>query len=208
MTERGEFPPDADRLMAAMATYHEELARPARCSMPRACSRPAKAGACAGRQGGKRVVDGPFAESKELVAGYTLIQVRNRDEAMEWARRFPNPIGEARAARSRCGSSTNSRTSTASDGSTASATSTPATRPTPEDRHHARKIFVNLPIKDMQRSQRVLRALGFTFNPQFTNEQGACMVISENIYVMLLVEPFFQTFTSKSIADARRASRC
>ena len=67
----------------------------------------------------------------------------------------------------------------------------------------ARKIFVNLPIRDMQRSQEFFRALGFSFNPQFTNEQGACMVISEDIFAMLLVEPFFQTFTKKPIADAR-----
>ena len=47
---------------------------------------------------GRTVVDGPFAESKELIAGYTLIQVRSREEAMEWARRFPNPMGEGRSA--------------------------------------------------------------------------------------------------------------
>jgi predicted lactoylglutathione lyase len=67
-----------------------------------------------------------------------------------------------------------------------------------------RKIFVNLPIKDMARSQAFFRALGFDFNPQFTNEQGACMVISEHNYAMLLVEPFFQGFLrNKKIADAR-----
>jgi predicted lactoylglutathione lyase len=70
----------------------------------------------------------------------------------------------------------------------------------------ARKIFVNLPIKDMARSQAFFRALGFSFNPQFTNEQGACMVIAEDIYAMLLVEPFFQTFTKKPIADARKST--
>ena len=69
-----------------------------------------------------------------------------------------------------------------------------------------RKIFVNLPIKDMKRSQGFFRELGFTFNPQFTNEQGACMVVAEDIYVMLLVEPFFQTFTKKPISDARKST--
>jgi predicted lactoylglutathione lyase len=67
-----------------------------------------------------------------------------------------------------------------------------------------RKIFVNLPIADMQRSQAFWRAMGFSFNPQFTNEQGACMVVSDDIFVMLLVQPFFQTFTDKTIADARK----
>lgn len=70
----------------------------------------------------------------------------------------------------------------------------------------ARKIFVNLPIKDMKRSQAFFSALGFSFNPQFTNEQGACMVITEDIYAMLLVEPFFQTFTKKAIADAQKST--
>lgn len=69
-----------------------------------------------------------------------------------------------------------------------------------------RKIFVNLPIKDMKRSQAFFRALGFDFNPQFTNEQGACMVIAEDIYAMLLVEPFFQTFTKKPVADAKKGT--
>lgn len=70
----------------------------------------------------------------------------------------------------------------------------------------ARKIFVNLPVKDMKRSQAFFRALGFDFNPQFTNEQGACMVVSEDIFVMLLVEPFFQGFTKKPIADAKKTT--
>jgi uncharacterized protein len=71
----------------------------------------------------------------------------------------------------------------------------------------AREIFVNLPIKNMERSKAFFGALGFTFNPQFTNEQGACMVIADgSIYAMLLVEPFFQTFTKKPIADAARST--
>jgi uncharacterized protein len=70
----------------------------------------------------------------------------------------------------------------------------------------SRKIFVNLPIKNMERSQAFFKSLGFSFNPQFTNEQGACMVVSDDIFVMLLVEPFFQTFTKKPIADATKAT--
>ena len=71
----------------------------------------------------------------------------------------------------------------------------------------ARKIFVNLPIKDMARAQAFFGALGFSFNPQFTNEQGACMVISEGSnYAMLLAEPFFQGFTKKPIADAKKST--
>jgi predicted lactoylglutathione lyase len=70
----------------------------------------------------------------------------------------------------------------------------------------SRQIFVNLPIKNMERTKAFFGALGFSFNPQFTNEQGACMVITDNIYAMLLVEPFFQTFTKKPIADATRTT--
>ena len=68
------------------------------------------------------------------------------------------------------------------------------------------QIFVNLPIRDMARSQAFFKALGFSFNPQFTNEQGACMVVSDDIYVMLLVESFFQTFTKKPVADATKST--
>jgi predicted lactoylglutathione lyase len=70
----------------------------------------------------------------------------------------------------------------------------------------ARKIFVNLPVKDLERSRAFFSALGFSFNPQFSNEQGACMVISEDIFTMLLVEPFFQTFIKKPISDATKAT--
>jgi len=70
----------------------------------------------------------------------------------------------------------------------------------------SRKIFVNLPIRDMQRARAFYESLGFAFNPQFTNDQGACMVISDDIHVMLLVEPFFQTFTPKRVADAREST--
>lgn len=70
----------------------------------------------------------------------------------------------------------------------------------------SRQIFVNLPIKNMERSQAFFKALGFSFNPQFTNEQGACLVIADDIFAMLLVEPFFQTFTKKPIADASKTT--
>ena len=71
----------------------------------------------------------------------------------------------------------------------------------------SRQAFINLPIKNMERSLAFFKSLGFAFNPQFTNEQGACMVISENhSYAMLLVEPFFQGFTKKPIADATQTT--
>ena len=97
-TEAGVFPPDTDKLMACMAAYHEDLAR-AGVLLDGAGLQPSSAGwRVQWDARGQRVVDGPYAESKELIAGYTLIQVRSREEAMEWARRFPNPMGEGRAA--------------------------------------------------------------------------------------------------------------
>lgn len=71
----------------------------------------------------------------------------------------------------------------------------------------SRQVFINLPIKNMERSQAFFKSLGFEFNPQFTNEQGACMIISkDHSYAMLLVEPFFQGFTKKAIADATQTT--
>jgi hypothetical protein len=68
----------------------------------------------------------------------------------------------------------------------------------------ATKIFVNLPVKDLNRSLEFFSSLGYRFNQQFTDEKAACMVISEDIYVMLLREEFFKTFTKKEIADAKK----
>jgi hypothetical protein len=87
-----------ERLFAAMATYHEELAK-AGALLDANGLKPSSTGARIRYSGGKRtVIDGPFAEAKELIAGYTIIQAKSRDEAMEWARRFPNPAGEGKDA--------------------------------------------------------------------------------------------------------------
>ncbi|QCB48122.1 VOC family protein [Hydrogenophaga sp. PAMC20947] len=69
-----------------------------------------------------------------------------------------------------------------------------------------RQIFVNLPVKDLARSKAFFESLGLSFNPRFTNEQGACLEIAENIFAMLLVEPFFQGFTQKPISDAHQST--
>ncbi|HIV71145.1 MAG TPA: VOC family protein [Candidatus Aquabacterium excrementipullorum] len=68
------------------------------------------------------------------------------------------------------------------------------------------QIFVNLPVKDLERSKAFFTHLGYSVNPQFTNEQAACIVISDTIYAMLLVEPFFQTFTKKAVVDAKQST--
>lgn len=68
----------------------------------------------------------------------------------------------------------------------------------------AKQIFVNLPVKDLGRSMAFFTALGFTFEPKFTGETAGCMIVGENIFVMLLVESFFRTFTAKALCDARK----
>jgi predicted lactoylglutathione lyase len=70
----------------------------------------------------------------------------------------------------------------------------------------SRQVFINLPVADLPRAMAFFAALGFRHEPQFTNEQAACVVISEHIYAMLLTHGFFAGFTSKPIADATRST--
>jgi len=89
-SEAGVMPED-DELFQEMAAYHEELAK-AGVLLDGSGLQPSSKGWRIRYEGKKRsVIDGPFAETKELVAGYTLIQVKSREEALEWSRRFPNP---------------------------------------------------------------------------------------------------------------------
>ena len=69
----------------------------------------------------------------------------------------------------------------------------------------ATKIFVNLPVKDLQASIAFFTQLGYTFNPQFTDETATCMIISEDIYAMLLTHEKFKTFTPKEICDTTKS---
>jgi len=66
----------------------------------------------------------------------------------------------------------------------------------------SRKIFVNLAVKDLQRTVAFFTELGFEFDPRFTDEQATCMIVSEDAYVMLLVDERFKDFTRKPIADS------
>ena len=70
----------------------------------------------------------------------------------------------------------------------------------------SKNIFVNLPVKDLSKSMEFFTKLGFKFNPQFTDDKAACMIIGENIYAMLLLEKFFKTFTKKEISDAKKST--
>ena len=90
-SEAGVMP--SEQLMAEMAAYHEELAK-AGVLLDGSGLRASSMGWKVQYRGGKRtVIDGPFTEAKEMIAGYTLIQVKSPEEAREWSRRFPNPRG-------------------------------------------------------------------------------------------------------------------
>jgi hypothetical protein len=93
-SEAGKFPPEKEKMFAAMTTYHEELAK-AGLLLDASGLQPSSKGWRVKYTGGKRtVIDGPFTEAKELIAGYTIIQAKSREEALEWTKRFPNPVGE------------------------------------------------------------------------------------------------------------------
>ncbi|HEX9769034.1 MAG TPA: VOC family protein [Kiloniellales bacterium] len=70
----------------------------------------------------------------------------------------------------------------------------------------SKKIFVNLPVKDLEKSKEFFGALGYGFNPKFTNSDAACMVVSDDIFVMLLTQKFFKTFINKAIANAHKTT--
>ena len=95
-SEAGVMP--EERLLTAMADYHEQLAKAGVLLDGNGLHPSSKGWRIRYSDGRGQVVDGPFPETKELVAGYTLIQVRSRDEALEWTRRFPAPMGELKDA--------------------------------------------------------------------------------------------------------------
>jgi len=97
-SEAETSPAPDEALLVEMADYHERLAK-AGVLLDGSGLKPSSQGWRIRYNGEQRtVIDGPFAETKELIAGYTLIQVKSREEAMEWARRFPNPAGAGKPA--------------------------------------------------------------------------------------------------------------
>jgi hypothetical protein len=91
-TEAGELPSEA--LLAAMLKYNDELARAGVLLQGEGLHPSSKAVRVKFDQGKPRVIDGPFAETKELIAGFTLVQVKSREEAIEWVRRWPREDGD------------------------------------------------------------------------------------------------------------------
>ena len=91
-SEAGKMP--GEERMVSMAAYHEALQRAGVLLDASGLHPSSKGWRVRYSDGGRIVTEGPFAETEQLVAGYTIIQVRSREEAMEWARRFPAPFGE------------------------------------------------------------------------------------------------------------------
>jgi predicted lactoylglutathione lyase len=141
------------------------------------------------RWNGEKVVitDGPFAETKEQLGGIGTVEARDIIHAVEILSKHPalrfGPF-EVRPL----------------DADMEKMYAERQKLPKP------RKIFVNLPVKDLNRSIDFFTKLGFTFNPQFTDETATCMIVATDIFVMLLTEAKFKEFTPKAIADATKTS--
>lgn len=67
-----------------------------------------------------------------------------------------------------------------------------------------KQIYVNLPVRDLQKSRAFYEGLGYTFNPEFSNDQGACMILGENLYVMLTTREFFASFIEKPVGETTK----
>jgi hypothetical protein len=112
-TEAGVTPEaglaEPEKLMAEMATCHEELEKTGALLDASELQPSAKGWRIQYSQGKRTVIDGPFAETKELIASYTLIEVKSREETLDWASRYPNPAGKERTPRSKFANCSNLR---------------------------------------------------------------------------------------------------
>lgn len=187
--------PDA-KAVAAMMKYNEDLQKAGVLVGLDGLHPPSMGARVSFADGRPKVTDGPFAEAKEVLGGYWMIRVKSKEEAVEWAKRCP-----------------------ASENETIEVRQVQEMEDFPADVQeaakgfeemqgvgHRTKIFVNLPVKDLKRSVEFFTKLGYTFNPQFTDENATCMIVGEDIFVMLLIEKYFKTFTPKAIADAKRST--
>src|SRR5512145_1684458 len=188
--------PDA-KAVEAMMKYNESLQKAGVLLGLDGLHPPSMGARVSFSKGKPAVTDGPFAEVKEVLGGYWMIQVKSKEEAIEWARRCPASDNEVIEIR---------QVQEFSD-FPADVQKAAAGFPEMQAQSSQRtKIFVNLPVKDLNRSVEFFTKLGYKFNAQFTDENATCMIIGEDIYVMLLVEKYFKTFTSKQIVDAKSST--
>jgi predicted lactoylglutathione lyase len=188
--------PDA-KAVEAMMKYNEELQK-AGILVGLDGLHPPSMGARVSFAGGKPIVtDGPFAEAKEVLGGYWMIRVKSKEEAIEWAKRCPGSANETIELR---------QVQEMEDFPEDVKQAASGFDEMQKKAAHRSKMFVNLPVSDLEKSKAFFGKLGYTFNPQFTDENAACMVISEDIYTMLLMEKYFKSFTPKAIADAKSST--
>ena len=152
----------------------------------------------------RTVTDGPFVETKELVAGYWIWEVKDMNEAIEWVKKCPNPmIGE---------SDIDIRPVYEMDDFGDIVTDEVREQANRLDAEMAgqagppRQIFVNLPVADLARSRKFFAGLGFTFNEKYCDDTAVCMVINQDIYAMLLTKDKFQSFSPNPVSDANSAN--
>ncbi len=135
------------------------------------------------------VTDGPYAETKELLGGIGVMVAKDMDQAVKLMSEHPGV---------RLGGPFEIRAVDAEF----EARYAERVKPKPA----AKKMFVNLAVKNLDRSMQFFRNLGFEFNPQFSDDTAACMVISEENYTMLLTEPKFAQFNPKELCDAKKSA--
>jgi len=188
--------PDA-KAVAAMMKFNEDLQK-AGVLVTLDGLHPPSMGARVSFAGGTpKVTDGPFAETKEVLGGYWMIQVKSKEEAVAWASRCPGSDNEVIEVRQ-----VQEFADFPADVQEAAAGFEEMQAQAAE----RTKIFVNLPVKDLARAVEFFTKLGYKFNPQFTDENATCMIVGNDIFVMLLVEPYFKTFTPKPLADAKAST--
>ncbi len=203
-SETGVMP--STELLAAMGKYNEELVKAGVMQTGEGLHASSK-GARVRFSGKKRtVVDGPFAETKELVAGFWIWEAKSLAEAVEWAKKCPNPTGEESEIEIR----------QIVDAADFGENFTPELREQEErlraeaERKQATKgkmIFVNLPVRDLTASTAFYTALGGELNPQFSDDTAKAVMLSDAIGVMLLTHASYRRFTQRPIGDARRESQ-
>jgi uncharacterized protein len=183
--------PPSQELMAAMGALTEEMTK-AGVIVASEGLQPSSQGKRVKLSGGKVVVtDGPFAETKEIVGGFAILKADSMEEVMKLNDRFIDAHVQAGI------KELDVEIRPLEEFLPCGAEQVPK---------HKSQIFVNLPVKDLPRSMEFFKSLGYTFNPQFTDENAACMVISDDIYAMLLTEKFFATFTPKKVANASQTT--
>jgi predicted lactoylglutathione lyase len=203
-TEAGVMP--STEMLAAMGNYNEQLVK-AGIMKGGEGLQPTSKGARVRFSGNKRtVVDGPFAETKELVAGFWLWETRSLAEAIEWVKMCPNPTGEQSEIEIRqifeaedFGESFTPELREQDDRLRAETESKQSAK--------SKMIFVNLPVRDLGASTKFYTALGGELNPQFSDDNAKSVMLSDVIGVMLLTHDHYRNFTKRPIGDARRESQ-